>query len=131
MRDLESIADCRALVERFYDAARRDPLLGPVFAARLSRVWPDHLETMTRFWGAVLFAQPLYHGSPIERHQGLPIEGAHFRRWLDLWTEAVDGLFSGARAEHAKRGAARMAERMAKSVSGFASNTTTITPARQ
>jgi hemoglobin len=113
MHDIESLTDCRTLVERFYATAAQDPLLGPIFTARLSRSWPAHMETMTRFWGAVLFAQPLYHGRPLERHEGLPLEEAHFSRWLSLWTDAVDALFAGPRADHAKRGAARMAVRIA------------------
>jgi hemoglobin len=117
MRDLESLADCRVLVERFYATATRDPLLGPVFAARLSRTWPEHLDTMSRFWATVLFAERLYQGRPLDRHQGLPLAQPHFTRWLTLWTESVDALFNGKRAEHAKQGAARMAVRMAASMS--------------
>jgi hemoglobin len=127
MRDLETIEDCRALVERFYGVATRDPLLGPVFTARLARTWPEHLDTMTRFWGAILFAQPLYHGRPVARHEGLPLDAQHFARWLGLWTEAVDALFHGPRADHAKRGATRMAARIATTLSAPVTATTTTT----
>jgi hemoglobin len=111
MPDLETLDDARTLVHRFYDRVRHDALLAPVFAARV-RDWDSHLERMTLFWGAVLFARPLYHGRPTERHAGLPIGPAHYERWLTLWRDTVDEAFTGPRADHAKRGADKMAVKL-------------------
>jgi hemoglobin len=119
--DIETLDDCHDMVERFYSAARADPLLGPVFAARLARSWPEHMDLMTRFWGAILFARPLYHGRPLERHAGLPIDERHFARWLSLWTATVDARFEGPRAEHAKAAARRMAARLGPALAAMPS----------
>ena len=111
MTDLETVEDARTLVCRYYEGVRQDPLLAPVFGARV-RDWQAHLERMTLFWSAVLFARPLYHGRPAERHASLPIGPAHYERWLALWRETVDASFAGPRAEHAKRGADKMAVKL-------------------
>jgi hemoglobin len=113
MKDIETLEDCRDLVEGFYAAARTDALLGPVFEARLARSWPEHLNVMTHFWSTILFARSLYHGNPLSRHVGLPLTAAHFSRWVELWRATVDARYEGPRATHAKDAASRMAGRMA------------------
>lgn len=113
MRDLRRPDDCRLLVERFYTAVQADPLLGPVFAARVDD-WDRHLDTMARFWSAVLFAQPGYDGDPMGAHQGLPLAPAHFARWLALWRIAVAELFAGPRADDAIVRAERIARVLAR-----------------
>lgn len=112
MRDIETHEDCKALVHGFYERARRDPILGPVFESRVAGRWDEHLVRMTSFWMTVLFAIPLYAGKPLERHVGLPIGPAHFARWVDLWSAEVDQRFFGARAGLAKRAALKMSRRM-------------------
>lgn len=112
MKDIETYEDCKALVDGFYDRARRDALLGPVFESRIAGRWDEHLERMACFWTSVLFAVPLYAGKPLDRHMGLPIGGRHFSRWVDLWTDEVARRFSGERADIAKRAALKMSERM-------------------
>lgn len=113
MKDIETIEDCGELVEAFYTAARADALLGPVFEARLAGAWPEHLTVMTQFWASILFAASLYHGSPLQRHGGLPLTAGHFTRWVSLWHATVDTRYAGPRANHAKDAATRMAARLA------------------
>ncbi len=108
---IDSLADCRVLVNAFYARVREDPLLDPVFAARIpDEGWPEHLERMAAFWYTVLFGVPLFHGDPRGKHRPLPITWEHYERWLSLWTSTVDSLFEGRRAEEAKARAARMAK---------------------
>ena len=38
------------LVDRFYEAVRADPELGPVFEAAIGEDWSTHLQTMKHFW---------------------------------------------------------------------------------
>lgn len=103
MNDIKTTADIKLLVDAFYDRIRQDALLAPVFASRIAEEgWPVHLEKMYRFWGSILLHTQNYHGSPFDRHIGLGINGTHFNRWLDLFAETVDALFSGETALMAK-----------------------------
>jgi len=74
------------LVDRFYDKVRADPLLGPVFDP-LVNDWDAHKVLMTSFWSTVALRTGHYRGNPLARHQPLPIDVAHFQRWLALWHE--------------------------------------------
>ncbi|WP_299821081.1 group III truncated hemoglobin [uncultured Jannaschia sp.] len=101
------------LVHAFYDLARRDPLLGPIFTERISD-WGPHLDRMVAFWSSVALMTGRYHGSPMRAHLFLPMEKAHFDRWLDLFSEA-------ARETCPPPGAAHVigrAERIAASIHG-------------
>jgi hemoglobin len=42
-------------------------------------------------------------------HATAELTGAHFRRWLQLWTATTDDLFTGPRASTAKLQAGRIA----------------------
>ncbi|WP_210522081.1 group III truncated hemoglobin [Hymenobacter terricola] len=110
--DIHDPDDLRRLIEAFYTRVRADELLGPVFAARIpAGHWPEHLDTMTRFWTAALLAQAAgYRGNPGAKHLYLPIEPAHFTRWLALFGQTVDELFVGDRATGIKRRARKMGE---------------------
>jgi len=70
-------------VRRFYEAARLDPVLGPVFARVTD--WESHLARITDFWSSVVLMSGRYHGNPLEAHRPLPLEEKHFARWLQLW----------------------------------------------
>lgn len=72
------------LVHAFYQRVRQDPLIGPVFAARITD-WDPHLERMCAFWSSVVLMSGRYHGAPMPKHAVLPIDAAHFDRWLELF----------------------------------------------
>ena len=76
------------LVHRFYDKVRADAVLGPIFAARISD-WGPHLDRMVAFWSSVALMTGRYHGAPVPAHVGLPVEWAHFERWLALFRETA------------------------------------------
>lgn len=78
-----------ALVDRFYDKVRVDPLLGPVFNPLVGD-WDAHKVLMTSFWATVALRSGHYRGNPLAKHQPLPIGVEHFRRWLVLWHETAD-----------------------------------------
>lgn len=81
-------AQLAALVDRFYDKVRADPMLGPVFNPRVDD-WDAHKILMTSFWAMVALRGGHYRGNPLAKHQPLPIETAHFQRWLALWRETA------------------------------------------
>ncbi len=77
------------LVDAFYERARSDPLLGPVFDRTLED-WSDHLGRMRDFWSSVTLMSGRYKGKPIPAHVKLPdIGAAHFNRWLELFRETA------------------------------------------
>ncbi|WP_035558407.1 group III truncated hemoglobin [Hymenobacter sp. IS2118] len=112
LADIREQDDIRRLIDAFYARVQADELLGPVFAARIpAGHWPQHLDTMTRFWTAALLAQAAgYRGNPGAKHMYLPIEDAHFARWLALFGQTVDELFAGDNATEMKLRARKMGE---------------------
>ena len=76
------------LVRGFYAKIRKDALLGPIFEARI-RDWEPHLRRMCAFWSSVALMSGRYHGSPMARHLPLPVDAAHFDRWLALFEETA------------------------------------------
>ncbi len=87
------------LVHAFYQKVRTDSLLGPVFAARIEE-WDAHLERMCAFWSSVALMSGRYHGRPMEKHAPLPIDAAHFDRWLALFEETAGEICPPAAAAH-------------------------------
>ncbi len=100
------------LVDRFYEIARRDPVLGPVFERRVSD-WGVHLAKMRDFWSAAIYRTGRYSGRPLESHRRIPeIRVEHFPRWLRLWRLAVDETVVSDAREPLKEFASRMSVSM-------------------
>lgn len=101
----------RRFVEEFYTRMRAEPVLGPIFAARITD-WEPHLRRMTDFWSSVALMTGRYRGRPVEAHAGLPINWTHFERWLVLFRQtAMDSLPPDGAAHLIER-----AERIARSL---------------
>lgn len=96
------------LVHRFYDKVRLDPVLGPIFAARITD-WEPHLVRMVEFWGSVALMTGCYHGSPVVKHADLPVTWAHFERWLVLFRETAGQVCPPTGAVHVIARAERIA----------------------
>jgi hemoglobin len=83
-----------AVVSGFYAKARQDDLIGPVF----NRVvppdhWPQHIQTITDFWSAMLLGTRRYMGRPMPKHIAIPeLSDAHFQRWLTLFRQTAEDL---------------------------------------
>jgi hemoglobin len=84
----------RAVVDRFYADARRDPVIGPVFNRVIApEAWPQHLATITDFWSSMLLGTGRYAGRPMPKHMAIPeLSDAHFQRWLALFRRTVEEL---------------------------------------
>ena len=108
--DIKNLADIQILVDTFYDTIRKDQLLGPIFDGIIQDRWPEHLEKMYRFWQTVLLEEHTYYGSPFPPHAKMPIQKEHFDRWIHLFTQTVDALYTGETADRAKWQGNRMAE---------------------
>lgn len=97
------------LVARFYAKVRGDAVLGPVFAAKITD-WGPHLKRMCEFWSSVALLTGRYHGQPMPKHLSLPIDEAHFARWLGLFQETLDETCPTAARVHFMDRARRIAE---------------------
>jgi hemoglobin len=116
MNTIESRDDITTLVHSFYYKIRKDDLLGPIFNGHIADdKWGDHLIKLTDFWETNLFGVPKFKGSPTQKHLNVDknlnhnISQAHFGKWLQLWFETIDELFTGEYADKAKDSARKMA----------------------
>src|SRR5687768_6465375 len=72
--------------------------------------WEHHLPTMYLFWTQMLFRKPVYKGAPWPKHMVLPLAKQHFERWISLFSQTVDALFAGPKANEAKSAALSIAD---------------------
>lgn len=87
-------ASLEPFLAAFYAKVRRDPDLGPVFAAAIAdEAWPAHLATIRDFWSSVLFRTGRYKGNPFGAHVEKGIRPEHFMRWLSLFSETAREFF--------------------------------------
>ncbi|MGP9502616.1 group III truncated hemoglobin [Specibacter sp. AOP5-B1-6] len=104
--DIADRADVVKLVETFYTRAFADPLIGHIFTDVVHMDLVRHMPIMADFWQTVLFKAGLYNRNALAIHFDIhakePLTLEHFNRWLQLWTNTVDGLFAGEKAELAK-----------------------------
>jgi len=107
--DIHSLEDIKLLVNTFYERVRQDEVLGKIFDNIIQDRWPQHLETMYKFWQSILLNENTYAGQPFLKHLPLPIADEHFVRWLYLFHHTVNELFEGDVANDANKRAAQIA----------------------
>jgi hemoglobin len=105
------------LVRGFYARVRADEMLAPVFDARI-RDWEPHLQQMCAFWSSVALMSGRYHGAPMPKHLPLPIDAAHFDRWLELFEATAADICPPEAAEHFVERARRIAASLELGVAG-------------
>jgi hemoglobin len=98
-----------ACVRGFYGEAQKDPILGPIFAAKVHD-WEVHYQVVSNFWSHFLFGTDRYGGHPYPVHQSLPVEPEHFDRWLALFAVATKEHLPPDLAERALAKAHQMAQ---------------------
>jgi hemoglobin len=102
------------LVETFYQRIQAHPRLGPIFDARLSGRWPEHMEKMKRFWSSIALKSGAYGGKPVQAHTG--VEGMVpelFPEWLALFAATLNDI---APSQDTANWFMSTAERIAKSM---------------
>jgi hemoglobin len=89
-----------ALVETFYRRVLAHPELGPVFDARLSGRWPEHMNRMKSFWSSIAFKTGAYGGKPVQAHVGVAdMSPDLFPQWLNLFSATLDDMAPGPEAK--------------------------------
>jgi hemoglobin len=96
------------LVETFYADIRADPLLGPIFHARVAD-WDAHLSRMRAFWSSVALGSAAYSGTPMEKHLPLQVDARHFDHWLTLFRATARATCPPLAADHFIERAERIA----------------------
>lgn len=110
IRDIETLNDIKKMVDHFYGKVRKDELIGPIFNEKIQNHWAEHLSKLYSFWQSILLGEQTYTGFPFPPHMQLPISKEHFDRWLLLFTETMDSLFTGPTANEAKNRAYKIAD---------------------
>ena len=120
-------AQLATLVAEFYGRVRSDPLIGPIFASRVTD-WPAHLDRLTDFWSSVALMTGRYHGAPVPAHASLPVTWEHFDRWLTLFRETAHRVCSPVGAAHVIERAERIAKSLHIAVQDAAETTADAVP---
>ncbi|WP_300094626.1 group III truncated hemoglobin [Flavobacterium sp.] len=114
--DIKNRKDIEILVNTFYDRIKNDDVIGYLFNDVAQVNWEIHLPKMYNFWENILFFTANYEGNPMARHKELhqksPMIPSHFRHWNKLFTETVDKLFEGQKAEEIKNRALNISAAM-------------------
>ena len=112
MHDITTRQDIELLVNTFYDKVKKDDTIGFIFNQVIGEDWSHHLPIMYSFWETVLLQKAGYTGNPVKKHididKQIPLQDAHYQRWVSLWNETVDTLFEGANADEIKNRASLM-----------------------
>jgi hemoglobin len=104
--DIQGRYDVELLVDRFYEKVLKDEVIGFFFTDVAAINLKEHLPRMYDFWESMLFRTQTYGRNAMMPHLRLnqkePLQPQHFTRWLELFNETIDDLFSGPVADEAK-----------------------------
>lgn len=128
--DIETTADVDQLIDEFYARALIDPIIGFFFTDVAQIDLQKHLPVIKAFWQLQLLGKLGYKGQTFAAHKNLHERAAltddHFHRWLFLFENTIDELFSGPRAEIAKQRARTIARSMLRGLATQAISTTRV-----
>lgn len=114
--DITTRKDIELLVNTFYTKVRVNKTIGFIFEDIAKVDWDAHLPKMYSFWASLLLDEHSFKGNPMQKHIELSkltsMTEVEFSEWLSLFTQTVDDLFVGKKAEEAKQRAANIARLM-------------------
>jgi hemoglobin len=114
--DIQSRTDIELLMNTFYNKVKRDDTIGYIFNDIAKVNWDHHIPIICDFWETILLGATSYRNNAMAIHYTLnrkePFQQKHFDRWLQLFNETTDELFSGAIATMAKTRAKSIASLM-------------------
>lgn len=100
------------LVRSFYEKARKDPSLGPIFEAHVTN-WEEHFVQMTDFWSGNLLGTNRFNGAPMPKHLAIPnLRPELFEQWLRLFKQTTEELDDESFQLHINLLAYRIASRL-------------------
>ena len=98
--DIDTEQRVEFLVKTFYGRVLKDDLLAPHFK---NINFEQHFPQMINFWSFILLDKEGYKGNVFDKHVNLPIEEAHFDRWIFHFTQTLHDFFEGEKAALAKQ----------------------------
>ncbi len=111
--DIKNREDIAALINAFYDKVKGNEIIGHFFSDVVKMDWPTHLPLMYDFWEGIVFGTAAYTGNPIIRHKNIhamhALTPGDFEEWLRLFTQTVDEMYEGDKAELIKQRATSIA----------------------
>jgi hemoglobin len=114
--DIQSRIDIELLMAAFYEKVKKDYTIGYIFNDIAKVNWDHHLPIICDFWETLLLDATSYSKNAMAVHYTLnrkvPLEEKHFQRWLQLFFETIDDLFTGDIATMAKTKAKSIASLM-------------------
>jgi hemoglobin len=100
MQDITSKVDIELLINSFYTNLLKIESIAPVFKGL---DFEHHTPKIVAFWAFVLLDEEGYKTNVFDKHLHLPIKPEMFDTWLKTFTDTVDSLFSGEKADMAKQ----------------------------
>lgn len=117
--DIANRRDIEHLLDEFYKVLIYDPEIGHHFVGLDLKA---HMPVIADFWEKNLFGNPVYFNNPLTVHQMLhersPLLSEHFVRWVSIFNNTVDRLFSGEMATIAKSRAAAIGQSLDQRLNG-------------
>lgn len=114
--DIQNLTDIELLVNTFYEKVRANSILGYIFDDVAQINWESHLPKMYSFWASLLLGEHSFSDNPMQKHIELSklttMSNIEFSEWILLFTETVNELFEGEKAEEAKIRASNIARLM-------------------
>ena len=88
------------LVVTFYTKVLKNEKISPFFIEKLgpdmkSEIWQKHITLLTDFWYTISFGRGNYNGSPFAPHMQISgLDRESFEKWLKLFFESLDKLYT-------------------------------------
>ena len=103
MRDIETESDIDVLVRTFYGKLLENSFMSQHFQGLN---FEEHFPKIVSFWSLILLDKFGYASNVFDKHVHLKINQEHFDTWVKLFSETIDELYKGEKAELAKQRAA-------------------------
>ena len=103
MNDITTKQNIENLVDKFYGKVLLDSQLAPFFQGL---DFEAHKPKMVHFWSFVLLDEAGYTTNVTDKHMHMPLKKEDFDKLLALFTETINELYQGEKAELAKQRAA-------------------------
>jgi hemoglobin len=96
VKDITNRQDIEILIRHFYDNLLTHEEIRPAFAGL---DFEKHIPQIVHFWSFVLLDEEGYRTNVFDKHRNLPIKPQNFDLWLQVFTDTVNSLYKGEKAD--------------------------------